>query len=44
MLNKDYTDMLHTLSDEKVRSKNLANAEALESLKNSEQITPADKK
>ena len=46
MLNEDYRDMLLALSDEKVkfirnkrasgRTKDLADAEALESLKNSE--------
>jgi hypothetical protein len=53
MLNEDYNDMLHALSDEKVhipsindlirnkratgRTKDLADAETLEAIKNSEQ-------
>ena len=42
MLNKDYRDMLHALSDEKVRfllvgAYDLAEAEALEAIKNSRQ-------
>jgi len=50
MLNKDYRDILHALSDDLIRdkkasgrTKDLADAKALEFLKTSEQIAPPDK-